>query len=306
MVWLCQRLSCSLQLYNQLVFNYKINHQLFWWSVYYSNLSSDCSFINVNISCFSFVFWKYWSMFFGHIIDKTTNRLIQKIFDIFFNSCSPNQRMIHSTCVYFEAVVFWWCCVCFHYLQKLNYLVLQDVVNSVLNLTFIFQLVCSGDSGVWGLKKNFALLELLERLQNGATNQSGMAEDALKGMGEVRRSWFHSFVKSRSLLLHPFNSRLSSSTSVSFAVTRTRATRPPCTAPCVPPTCVPSAPSSPTPPARWPNTAGCRWLTSLTRRPCARSIRSTPSSSSAWRSRVSPARSCAVCARSTASTRDIR
>lgn len=45
----------------------------------------------------------------------------------------------------------------------------------------------SGDSGVWGLKKNFALLELLERLQNGATNQSGMAEDALKGMGEVRK-----------------------------------------------------------------------------------------------------------------------
>lgn len=44
-----------------------------------------------------------------------------------------------------------------------------------------------GDSGVWGLKKNFALLELLERLQNGATNQSGMAEDALKGMGEVRQ-----------------------------------------------------------------------------------------------------------------------
>ena len=42
-----------------------------------------------------------------------------------------------------------------------------------------------GDSGVWGLKKNFALLELLERLQNGATNQSGMADDTLKGMGEV-------------------------------------------------------------------------------------------------------------------------
>ncbi|XP_034094694.1 E3 ubiquitin-protein ligase TRIM23 isoform X2 [Gymnodraco acuticeps] len=41
-----------------------------------------------------------------------------------------------------------------------------------------------GDSGVWGLKKNFALLELLERLQNGASNQSGMAEDVLKGMGE--------------------------------------------------------------------------------------------------------------------------
>lgn len=43
-----------------------------------------------------------------------------------------------------------------------------------------------GDSGVWGLKKNFALLELLERLQNGATNQSGVAEEALKGIGEVR------------------------------------------------------------------------------------------------------------------------
>lgn len=49
-----------------------------------------------------------------------------------------------------------------------------------------FPRVTSGDSGVWGLKKNFALLELLERLQNGATNQSGMADDTLKGMGEVR------------------------------------------------------------------------------------------------------------------------
>lgn len=52
--------------------------------------------------------------------------------------------------------------------------------------------ICLGDSGVWGLKKNFALLELLERLQNGATNQSGMAEDALKGMGEVRKLPFRS------------------------------------------------------------------------------------------------------------------
>ncbi|XP_016097809.1 E3 ubiquitin-protein ligase TRIM23-like [Sinocyclocheilus grahami] len=41
-----------------------------------------------------------------------------------------------------------------------------------------------GDSGVWGLKKNFALLELLERLQNGASNQAGMSEDALREMGE--------------------------------------------------------------------------------------------------------------------------
>lgn len=55
---------------------------------------------------------------------------------------------------------------------------------SPFNWSFPF---CSGDSGVWGLKKNFALLELLERLQNGATNQSGMADDVLKGMGEVRR-----------------------------------------------------------------------------------------------------------------------
>uniref|UniRef100_A0A3B5KA55 E3 ubiquitin-protein ligase TRIM23 n=1 Tax=Takifugu rubripes TaxID=31033 RepID=A0A3B5KA55_TAKRU len=47
-----------------------------------------------------------------------------------------------------------------------------------------------GDSGVWGLKKNFALLELLERLQNGASNQSGMADDTLKGMGEVSRPRF--------------------------------------------------------------------------------------------------------------------
>lgn len=51
----------------------------------------------------------------------------------------------------------------------------------------LFCHISSGDSGVWGLKKNFALLELLERLQNGATNQSGMADDTLKGMGEVRR-----------------------------------------------------------------------------------------------------------------------
>lgn len=51
---------------------------------------------------------------------------------------------------------------------------------------FDFFLFLEGDSGVWGLKKNFALLELLERLQNGATNQSGVAEEALKGMGEVR------------------------------------------------------------------------------------------------------------------------
>lgn len=39
---------------------------------------------------------------------------------------------------------------------------------------------------MWGLKKNFALLELLERLQNGASSQSGMSEEALREMGEVR------------------------------------------------------------------------------------------------------------------------
>lgn len=42
-----------------------------------------------------------------------------------------------------------------------------------------------GDSGVWGLKKNFALLELLERLQNGPAGQCGTAEEAIDLSGEV-------------------------------------------------------------------------------------------------------------------------
>ncbi|XP_075695190.1 E3 ubiquitin-protein ligase TRIM23 isoform X3 [Rhinoderma darwinii] len=42
-----------------------------------------------------------------------------------------------------------------------------------------------GDSGVWGLKKNFALLELLERLQNGASGQSGSSEETVGGYGEL-------------------------------------------------------------------------------------------------------------------------
>ncbi|NXK82327.1 TRI23 ligase, partial [Amazona guildingii] len=41
-----------------------------------------------------------------------------------------------------------------------------------------------GDSGVWGLKKNFALLELLERLQNGPTGQCGTTEEAIGLSGE--------------------------------------------------------------------------------------------------------------------------
>ncbi|OPJ90543.1 E3 ubiquitin-protein ligase TRIM23 isoform X2 [Patagioenas fasciata] len=41
-----------------------------------------------------------------------------------------------------------------------------------------------GDSGVWGLKKNFALLELLERLQNGPAGQCGGAEEAIGLSGE--------------------------------------------------------------------------------------------------------------------------
>ncbi|KAM9167645.1 E3 ubiquitin-protein ligase TRIM23 isoform 2-T2 [Mergus octosetaceus] len=41
-----------------------------------------------------------------------------------------------------------------------------------------------GDSGVWGLKKNFALLELLERLQNGPSGQCGTAEEAIGLSGE--------------------------------------------------------------------------------------------------------------------------
>ncbi|XP_037658074.1 E3 ubiquitin-protein ligase TRIM23 isoform X5 [Choloepus didactylus] len=41
-----------------------------------------------------------------------------------------------------------------------------------------------GDSGVWGLKKNFALLELLERLQNGHIGQYGVAEEDIGVSGE--------------------------------------------------------------------------------------------------------------------------
>ncbi|XP_039565553.1 E3 ubiquitin-protein ligase TRIM23 isoform X1 [Passer montanus] len=41
-----------------------------------------------------------------------------------------------------------------------------------------------GDSGVWGLKKNFALLELLERLQNGLAGQYGTAEEGIGLSGE--------------------------------------------------------------------------------------------------------------------------
>lgn len=176
-------------------------------------------------------------------------------------------------------------------------------------LIFDFFLFISGDSGVWGLKKNFALLELLERLQNGATNQSGVAEEALKGMGEVRTAPFAGitlFLTNPARVLQPPPLFFPFPASASSAVTRTRATRPPCTAPCAPPTCAASARSSRTPRARWPNTGGCRWRTSPTRRPCALSTRSTPSSLSAWRRRVSRGPSCAACARSTASTRDTR
>ncbi|KAM6471192.1 E3 ubiquitin-protein ligase TRIM23 [Liasis olivaceus] len=41
-----------------------------------------------------------------------------------------------------------------------------------------------GDSGVWGLKKNFALLELLERLQNGLGGQCGTTEETIGLSGE--------------------------------------------------------------------------------------------------------------------------
>lgn len=54
----------------------------------------------------------------------------------------------------------------------------------MLHLHFIF-IFFLGDSGVWGLKKNFALLELLERLQNGHIGQYGSAEEAIGISGEV-------------------------------------------------------------------------------------------------------------------------
>ncbi|KFO27732.1 E3 ubiquitin-protein ligase TRIM23 [Fukomys damarensis] len=56
---------------------------------------------------------------------------------------------------------------------------LQDRLRTVLPRSSVFR-----DSGVWGLKKNFALLELLERLQNGHIGQYGAAEEAIGISGE--------------------------------------------------------------------------------------------------------------------------
>lgn len=53
------------------------------------------------------------------------------------------------------------------------------------SVRFSFYFYILGDSGVWGLKKNFALLELLERLQNGHIGQYGAAEEAIGISGEV-------------------------------------------------------------------------------------------------------------------------
>lgn len=53
----------------------------------------------------------------------------------------------------------------------------------MLDLVFIMFIL--GDSGVWGLKKNFALLELLERLQNGHVGQYGAAEESIGISGKV-------------------------------------------------------------------------------------------------------------------------
>lgn len=73
--------------------------------------------------------------------------------------------------------------VCGHYTV---YFIIIHILRCVCLYDVRVAVLClSGDSGVWGLKKNFALLELLERLQNGASNQSGIAEDVLKEMGEV-------------------------------------------------------------------------------------------------------------------------
>jgi hypothetical protein len=52
-------------------------------------------------------------------------------------------------------------------------------------VSFSIFYIILGDSGVWGLKKNFALLELLERLQNGHIGQYGAAEEAFGISGEV-------------------------------------------------------------------------------------------------------------------------
>ena len=60
---------------------------------------------------------------------------------------------------------------------------------------FSFYIYILGDSGVWGLKKNFALLELLERLQNGHVGQYGAAEEAIGISGEVLIDLGEIFVK---------------------------------------------------------------------------------------------------------------
>lgn len=65
------------------------------------------------------------------------------------------------------------------------------VLDSVIKRLILHLVTCNfcfyvlGDSGVWGLKKNFALLELLERLQNGHIGQYGAAEEAIGVSGEV-------------------------------------------------------------------------------------------------------------------------
>lgn len=71
----------------------------------------------------------------------------------------------------------------------------------MINIPFCqiyFYFYILGDSGVWGLKKNFALLELLERLQNGHIGQYGAAEEAIGISGEVLIELGEIFVTSMS------------------------------------------------------------------------------------------------------------
>lgn len=65
-------------------------------------------------------------------------------------------------------------------------------------------LFASGDSGIWGLKKNFALLELLEKLQfspQATPRPSSFSEESLAKEKEVWCSFSCSWLENSLILL---------------------------------------------------------------------------------------------------------
>lgn len=69
---------------------------------------------------------------------------------------------------------------------------------NILFCQIYFYFYILGDLGVWGLKKNFVLLELLERLQNGYIGQYGVVEEVIGIFGEVLIEFGEIFVISMS------------------------------------------------------------------------------------------------------------